>query len=91
MKEIIFKISDGLYNDETGEVVFKPEVVGELIRCKDCKWKPELEVIHVFGIDDKTIVFPEDNWRCPCRCDDELYNNIPDDNWYCANAERLGK
>lgn len=36
MADYIFRIDGALYNDETGEAVMKPELVGELIRCKDC-------------------------------------------------------
>lgn len=38
MKEYIFQIDDALYNKETGEAVFKPKFVNELVRCKDCKY-----------------------------------------------------
>lgn len=38
MKEYIFQLNDALFNQETGEAVFKPKVAGELIRCHDCKW-----------------------------------------------------
>lgn len=36
MKEYIFQIDDAIYNEETGETVFKPKFAGELVRCKDC-------------------------------------------------------
>lgn len=35
-KEYIFKLDYALYNEETGEAVFKPKVVCELIRCGEC-------------------------------------------------------
>ncbi len=38
MKEYIFNMGDALYNMDTGEAVFKPKVVGEVVRCKDCKY-----------------------------------------------------
>lgn len=38
MKEYIFQIDDALYNKETGEAVFKPKFVNELVRCKDCMY-----------------------------------------------------
>lgn len=38
MKEYIVEFGDALYNEETGEAVFKPKIEGELIRCKDCKY-----------------------------------------------------
>lgn len=37
-KEYIFKLDYALYNEETGEAVFKPKVVCELIRCRECKY-----------------------------------------------------
>lgn len=36
-KEYIFKLDYALYNEETGEAVFKPQVVCELIRCVECE------------------------------------------------------
>ena len=36
-KEFIFELDNALYNEETGEAVFKPKVKGVLVRCKDCK------------------------------------------------------
>lgn len=42
MKEYIFQLGDALYNEETGKAVFQPIVVGELIRCKDCRWGREV-------------------------------------------------
>lgn len=41
MSEYIFKLYKALYNEETGEAVFKPEVMGKLVRCKDCKFQNE--------------------------------------------------
>lgn len=55
----------------------------ELIRCKDCRHRPtEIEE------DDETYIeFPEDS-RCPCRCEDQYYNLMPADDWFCGNGER---
>lgn len=38
MTEYIMQFDKGLLNEKTGEVVFKPSVVGKLIRCKDCAY-----------------------------------------------------
>lgn len=38
MAEYIFEIKNAVYNGVTGEVSVKPKCVGELIRCKDCKY-----------------------------------------------------
>ena len=35
-KEYIMLFDYALYNEETGEAVFNPQMVGELVRCKDC-------------------------------------------------------
>lgn len=60
-----------------------PQKKGELIRCRDCKHKPTIDGVYEDGFD---IVFPD--MRCPCQCEDGWYNWMPDDDWYCANAER---
>jgi len=36
-KEYIMLFDYALYNEDTGEACFKPKMVGELVRCKDCK------------------------------------------------------
>ena len=60
----------------------------EIIRCKDCKHKPHTSDKYDYDNGDcgLEIIFPD--YRCPCRCDDEYYNHIPDDDWFCGNAER---
>ena len=40
-KEYIFKLDNALYNEETGEAVFKPQVVCELIRCVECEHRKQ--------------------------------------------------
>lgn len=40
MAEYIFEIGEALYNEETGEAVFKPTYKGKIVRCKDCKYNP---------------------------------------------------
>lgn len=42
-KEFIFELDNALYNEETGEAVFKPKVKGELIRCGECKYYLDTE------------------------------------------------
>lgn len=50
------------------------------IKCKDCKHR---------GVGSSD--FPADiQWpdsKCPCQVSDAYYSWIPDDDWYCANAE----
>ena len=65
-----------------------PTIELETIRCRDCKHKP-----HPTDYYDRSepdcgfeIIFPD--YKCPCRCADEYYNLVPDDNWFCGNAER---
>lgn len=36
MVEYIMEFGEALYDEETGEAVFKPEIKGKLTRCKDC-------------------------------------------------------
>lgn len=59
-------------------------VNGELTRCKDCKHRPRR--IEKNGGNWFDLEFPDN--RCPCQGDDGRYNWMPDDNWFCGNAER---
>ena len=54
----------------------------EVVRCKDCKHKPTGSGVN------HDIEFPEQDYRCPCRCEDYWYSWMPDDDWFCANGER---
>lgn len=56
MKEYIVEFGDALYNEETGEAVFNPKIKGELIRCKDCKYKEAEEIGMVY------CSIPIDGW-----------------------------
>ena len=56
----------------------------EVVRCKDCKHRPKKP--YRFDIE-----FPEGS-KCPCQCsDDQYYSWYPEDDWYCANGERMDK
>ncbi len=58
-------------------------VIGELIRCKDCKHRPYQD-----GCGNVVPVEKECS-PCPCVVDDDwYYNYIPKGDWYCANGER---
>lgn len=78
------------YNEMGIIIDTKAEEVAQLdiIRCKDCKHKPHTSDKYNYDNGDcgLEIIFPD--YRCPCRCEDEYYNRIPDDDWYCGNAER---
>ena len=57
--------------------------VAEVIRCKDCIHKPTGSGAN------HEIEFPDT--VCPCQCDDYWYSWKPDEDWFCANAERENK
>ena len=58
-----------------------PSAQPEIIRCKDCKHRP----IEKYG----EIMPPKENdWKCPCLCDDYFYSWRPKDNFFCASGER---
>lgn len=78
-----------LVTDEVVKEIKKlPSAQPEIIRCKDCKHKPYPSDNYNFDNGDCgfEIIFPD--YRCPCQCDDGYYNRIPDDDWFCGNAER---
>lgn len=72
------------WNDALDSVAeFAPTVDAvEVVRCKDCIHKPTGSGIN------HDITFPEQDYRCPCRCEDYWYSWMPDDDWFCANGER---
>lgn len=84
--DTIEKFSCCGYIEEDVDKLFKalndlPPAQPEIIRCKDCKHRPIRK--------DGDIVPPkEDDWKCPCLCDDYYYSRIPRDDFFCANGER---
>lgn len=66
----------------TPSVIVQSSTQPEIIRCKDCKHRPlDGEDTQGFGVE-----FPD--YKCPCQCEDGWYNWRPDNDWFCANAER---
>ena len=64
-----------------------PDLV-EVVRCKDCIYRPvAVPRKRGTGFDYE---FPHEG-KCPCQCDDDWYSWMPDDDWYCANGERVVK
>ena len=64
-------------------------IVGELVRCKDCKHRPkEFQFTTSYRAKETYLEFPDDS-KCPCwNPSDEYYSWNPDDDWFCANGER---
>lgn len=55
-----------------------------VVRCKDCKHRPIDTGGKGYGAD---LSF-DDDYKCPCRCEDQFYSWMPFDDWFCANGER---
>lgn len=55
-----------------------------VVRCKDCKHKPIDTGGKGYGED---LSF-DDDYKCPCKCEDPFYSWMPEDDWFCANGER---
>lgn len=83
---VIIRNEGGYFGTVKSEIVEaqKAEDIVSVIRCKDCKHRPRR--IDENGGNRFNLEFPD--YRCPCRCDDGWYNWMPDDDWYCRNAER---
>lgn len=73
-REYVVKVTDD------GECV----TVGELIRCKECKHRPW----KVYDDKGKFLGVDAPDEMCPCQCEDNWYNWVPDDDWFCANGGR---
>ena len=67
-------IRETTYPDTT-----KRELIGELVRCKNCKHRP-------IGTNRDDLEFPDD--KCPCKCEDYWYSWKPSDDWFCGNGEQ---
>lgn len=75
-------------NEATEELYRDKWKAKRLVRCKDCKHKPEVKEIEIYGRIEKYPLFPDDS-TCPvCNTSDSYYSWIPDDNWFCANGEQ---
>ena len=62
----------------------------EVVLCKDCRYrakKPD-RVDYYSGFD---LEWPDDNWECPYRVDDEYYSVYPRDEWFCHNGKLKGE
>ena len=59
----------------------------QIIRCKDCKHRPELKLYSDRHGNYTAVEFP-DGSKCPCQCEDFFYSWYPKDDWFCANGER---
>ena len=80
-----------LYVEELhGEIDRLNELLKEqpqIVRCKECKHRPEVKKYVRFGREEEYYVFPEGS-KCPCQCSgDDYYSYCPDDNWFCADGE----
>ena len=53
----------------------------EVVRCKDCEYKP------VGTGCNHDLEFPV-HYKCPCECDDYWYSWMPKDDFFCGNGER---
>ena len=74
-KEYIMLFDYALYNEDTGEACFNPKMVGELVRCKDCKYCYAEGFVNVRNVCEKHYDFGnvDDDWFCADgeRRDDE--------------------
>lgn len=59
----------------------EPDVV-EVVRCKDCKYRPK-EDGSAFG----GLRFPHED-KCPLECDDPWYSKMESSEFFCAHGER---
>lgn len=87
IKEVIVRYGDKqsfIYGNALGKVV------GELVRCKECKHRPVKEDVdgEDFGFN---IIAPEGSNLCPCLVDDGWYSWMPKDNFFCGYGEREGE
>ena len=59
----------------------------EVVRCKNCKYRPIKEDPNGDDYGFNLIHPDEDNEKCPCIVSDGWYSWMPKDDWFCANGE----
>lgn len=79
--------TQGMIDTKAEEVAQPTADVVEVVRCKDCRHKPN------GYIDDDVLRYPnfphEESNPCPCKVyGDEWYSWIPNDDFYCSFGER---
>ena len=60
----------------------------EVVLCKDCRYRAKKPEGDYSGFD---LEWPDDNWECPYRVDDEYYSRYPRDDWFCHNGKLKGE
>ena len=60
--------------------------ISKVVRCKNCKHRPEVKKYVMFGKEEEYYVFPEGS-KCPCQISDNYYSWNPDDDFFCADGE----
>lgn len=83
-------IMNGMYLCEEAVMNQPSADAVEVVRCKDCKYRPYLpEGCDPNGSGGIDLVFPDElSFKCPCQCDDSWYSYIPEDDWFCGNGKR---
>lgn len=70
----------------TNDALFMLKEQPQIIRCKDCKHRPQIPNGQTYG-DGFDLKFPEGS-KCPCQClDDGYYSWYPEDDWFCPCGE----
>ena len=73
--DIIIRV-DAKKENNSGEYIFQCKALGELVRCGKCKYHTKYRC-------------PNDMMLWQHRC--ELGNGTSDDDYYCADGERMGE
>ena len=81
--EVIMKIGFACTNGT--EIVASAKKVGDIVRCRDCKHRGFIEK-DSRGVE--WVEYPEGS-HCPYQCyDDDYYNRLSEDDFFCAYGER---
>ena len=64
-------------------------MIVDVIRCKECMHRPIMDkgIVKAPVIYDGLSAYR--STVCPFICDDPYYNRMPDDNFFCANGEKM--
>ena len=83
-------LADALFEKRKNYPQWVADTIGAMpdaiVRCKDCKHRPELKLYSDRKGNYTAVEFPAGS-KCPCQCEDFFYSWYPKDDWFCANGE----
>ena len=77
-RDFIYRIKEDDSADLEHNIFFEAKPIGELIRCKDCKWWDKVD--NIDGVNYGT---------CERKCTAIRKDAFLNENWFCVDGEKV--